>query len=228
MEHQRLPLQPGEPVPAFALPAANREGLVSLADLRGRAFLIGFYRGLHCPFCRRQVVQLARLQPALRDAGVDILAVINTPLERARMYFRHRPTPALLLSDPGCVTHQAFGVPHIEFVPDNASEKTNWPYTATMVQFMAARHNPDGLLQAPLHPLESNNVINAKEGFVMQDADNAILAAHGTQLAGHFLVDGDGIVRWTMIEAPGGPNDLGTMPSAAQILAAVGSLAQKA
>lgn len=226
MEDQRLPLQPGEPLPAFALPAANREGMVSLADLRGRAFLIGFYRGLHCPFCRRQVVQLASLQPALRDAGVDIVAVINTPLERARLYFRHRPTPVLLLSDPDCVTHRAFGVPHIEFVPDDASAKTQWPYTATMAQFMAARHNPNGVLPAPLQPMESNMVINAMEGFEMQEADNAILATHGTQLAGHFLVDRDGIVRWTQIEAPDGPNELGTMPSAAQILAAVGSLAR--
>lgn len=226
MERQKSPLQPGEPAPPFTLPAANREGLVSLAGLRGRAFLIGFYRGLHCPFCRRQMVQLASLQPALRDAGVDILTVINTPLERARLYFRHRPTPVLLLSDPDCVTHQAFGVPHVEFVAEDAGEKPQWPYTATMAQFMAARHNPDDLLAAPLQPMESNIVLNARDGFEMQEADNAILAAHGTQLAGHFLVDGGGIVRWTQIEAPDGPNGLGTMPSAAQILAAVGSLAR--
>ncbi len=226
MERQKPPLQPGEPVPSFTLPAVNREGSVSLADLHGRAFLIGFYRGLHCPFCRRQVVQLASLQPALRDAGVDILTVINTPLERARLYFRHRPSPVLLLSDPDCVTHKAFGVPHIEFVPEDGEEKLQWPYTATQAQFMAARHNPDGLLPAPMQPMESNFAINAREGFEMLEADNAILATHGTQLAGHFLVDRDGIVRWTQIEAPEGPNDLGTMPSAAQILAAVGSLAR--
>ena len=69
MGDQMHPLQPGDPAPAFTLPAANREGTVSLADLRGRPFLIGFFRGLHCPFCRRQVVQLARVQPALRAAG---------------------------------------------------------------------------------------------------------------------------------------------------------------
>ena len=222
---QRLPLQTGEPVPAFTLPAANREGMVSLADLRGKPFLIGFYRGLHCPFCRRQVVQLGAVQPTLRAAGIETLAVINTPLDRAKLYFRHRPTPVMLLSDPDCLTHGAFGVPHIEFVPDDAGE-TKWPYTATMAQFMAARHNPEGVHPAPLHPLESNIVVNAKEGFEMQEADNAIVATHGTQLVGHFLVDGDGIVRWTQIEAPGGPNELGTMPSVAQILAAAGSLAR--
>ena len=226
MGNQKRPLETGEPAPAFSLPAVNREGSVSLADMRGRKFLIGFFRGLHCPFCRRQVVQLASLQPALRDAGVEILAVINTPLERARLYFRHRPTPVLLLSDPDCVTHQAFGVPHIEFLPDDTTKKPEWPYTATMVQFMAARHNPTGELPAPLQPMESNVVLNAKEGFEMQEAYNAILATHGTQLAGHFLVDGDGIIGWTQIEAPDSPNGLGTMPGAAQIIAAVGSLAR--
>jgi peroxiredoxin len=75
MQDQRLPLQPGEPASAFALPAANRAGVVSLADLRGRAFLIGFYRGLHCPFCRRQVVQLGAVQPVLSAAGIETLAV---------------------------------------------------------------------------------------------------------------------------------------------------------
>lgn len=76
----------------------------------------------------------------------------------------------------------------------------------------------------PLQPMESNIVLNAKEGFEMLEADNAILAAHGTQLAGHFLIDREGIVRWTQIEAPGGPSELGTMPSTAQILAALDSL----
>ena len=193
--------------------------------MRGRPFLIGFYRGLHCPFCRRQVVQLASLQPALREAGVDIVAVINTPLDRARLYFRHRPTPVVLLSDPDCITHAAFGVPFGEFVPDDATV-TQWPYAATMPQFMAARVNPGGLLETPMHPMEGNVWLNAREGFEMLDADNAIVAAHGTQLAGHFLVDGDGIVRWTQIEAPNSPNELATMPSAAEILAAVGSLSR--
>ena len=224
MSDQRLPLQAGEEIPAFALPSPNREGTVSSADMQGRAFLIGFFRSLHCPFCRRQVVQLGAVQPALRAAGIETLAVINTPLDRAKLYFRHRPTPVTLLSDPDCVTHHAFGVPYIAIVPDEAAASTKWPYSSTMPQFMAARHNPGGIHATPMHPMESNTVVNAKEGFEMLEADNAIVAAHGTQLAGHFLIDALGIVRWAQIEAPGGPNELGTMPSAAQLLAAVDSL----
>lgn len=225
MDAQRLPLQPGEPAPSFTLPSVNRDGSTSLADLHGRAFLIGFYRGLHCPFCRRQVVQLGSLQPVLRDAGVDLLAVINTPLSRAQQYFRHRPTPVLLLSDPDCVTHRAFGVPSIAFVPEDGDAAPRWPQTATMAQFMAARHNPGGEFAAPLHPMESNTVLNAREGFELQEADHQIVAAHGTQLAGHFLVDQAGIVRWTEIEAPDGPHELGILPGSEQIIAAVAGLA---
>ena len=218
------PLQPGEAAPAFVLPAANREGLASLASLLGRPFLIGFYRGLHCPFCRRQVGQLSSLQPALQAMGVETLAVINTPLERARLYFRYQPTPVTLLCDPDCRTHRAFGVPRATFLPEDSSERPEWPTRTTMEQFGAARINPTGELPEPLQPMEANVVLNAKDGFELDETDQAILANHGTQLVGHFLVDAVGRVGWAQIEARDGPNSLGTFPGATEIIAAVGSL----
>jgi peroxiredoxin len=224
MGDQRRPLQPGEPAPSFALPAVNLEGTVSLASLRGRPFLIGFFRGLHCPFCRRQVLELAGVQPALRAAGLETLAVINTPLERARLYFRHRPTPVMLLSDPDCLTHRAFGVPRGEFLPEGSTEQPEWPYRGSMAQFAAARINPTGELPEPMNPMEANPVLNAKDGFEMEEADHAILANHPTQLVGHFLVDAAGIVSWVQIEALDGPNSLSIFPTPAQIIAAAASL----
>lgn len=218
------PLQAGDRAPAFALPAANREGTLSLADLRGRPFLIGFFRGLHCPFCRRQVVELAHAQPALQGAGIETLAVINTPVERARLYFGYRPTPVALLCDPHCDTHRAFGVPHIEFLPEGSGVRPEWPHRASMAQFEAARVNPTGELPEPLQPMASNPVLNAKDGFELDAVDQAIFAEHGTQLGGHFLVDAAGIVRWSQIEALDGPNSLCLFPNAAQIIAAAGSL----
>ena len=224
MAEQRRPLQPGQPVPAFELPSANGEATVSLDSLRGRPFLIAFFRGLHCPFCRRQVTQLASVQPALREAGVETVAVINTPVDRARLYFRHRPTPVTLLSDPECLTHQAFGVPRIEFLPEGSSEKPEWPYRASMAEFEASRVNPTGEMPEPTNPMAANAVLNAKDGFEMNEADHAILANHATQLTGHFLVDAKGIVSWTQVEAPDGPNSIATFPTPAQIVAAAQSL----
>ena len=224
MTDQKRPLQPGDLVPDFTLPAANREGTVSLGDLRGRPFLIGFFRGLHCPFCRRQVVQLGSVQPALQAAGVETIAVVNTPVERARLYYRHRPTPATLLADPDCATHRAFGVPHIAFQPEGSSERPEWPTRAREADFMAARINPTGELDEPLQPIATNPVLNAKEGFEMEPADHAILATHFAQLAGHFLVDAQGKVAWVQIEAADGPNSIGTFPTPAELIAAASGL----
>jgi peroxiredoxin len=45
---RRPSVRPGEPAPEFTLPAANREGSVSLADYRGRSpLLLALYRGLY-------------------------------------------------------------------------------------------------------------------------------------------------------------------------------------
>ncbi|RZL90077.1 MAG: redoxin domain-containing protein [Variovorax sp.] len=224
MGEQKRPLQTGERAPAFALPAANLDGMVSLDSLRPRPFLIGFYRGLHCPFCRRQLLQLAAMQADLRAAGVETLAVINTPVDNARLYFRHRPTPVTLLCDPDCVTHRAYGVPHIEFLPEGSSEQPEWPYHASMAEFVASRVNPTGDLPEPLQPLEALSAMNARDGFELQEADSAIVANHGTQLVGHFLVDAAGMVGWVQIEAPEGPNSLCLFANAAEIIAAAGSL----
>ena len=45
---ERPPVQPGEPAPNFTLPAAEREGSVSLADYRERTpVLLALFRGLY-------------------------------------------------------------------------------------------------------------------------------------------------------------------------------------
>jgi peroxiredoxin len=46
--HRMAPLAPGEPAPDFTLAAAHAEGLVSLADYRGRSpVLLALFRGLY-------------------------------------------------------------------------------------------------------------------------------------------------------------------------------------
>jgi peroxiredoxin len=212
------PLRPGDQAPGFALPAVNREGTVSAADYRGRALMIGFFRGLHCPFCRRQIAQLGAAQPALAALGVETAAVINTPLERARLYFRYRPTPVTLLSDPDCRSHIAFGIPRIEFLePGGAAGQ--WPRTRPE-DFAAVRIDPSGELGTPTHPMEANVVLNRKDGFELTPADEAIFERHGTQFAGQFLIDARGIVRWSWTEAPQAPEELCRFPGAAEMLEA--------
>ena len=69
-------------------------------------------------------MEFSRAQPRLAEAGVTLLAVVNTTVERARLYLEYRPTPVIVLADPDLVSHRAFGVPAIEFGSD---EGRQWP-----------------------------------------------------------------------------------------------------
>ena len=65
--------------------------------------------------------------------GVETMAVVNTPLERARLYFRYRPTRVLLAADPEAATHRLFGVPAGVLAEDESH--ASWPLgTFTMGQ----------------------------------------------------------------------------------------------
>ena len=217
-------LRPGDPAPDFALPAVNREGHVSLDDYRGRSpVLVAMFRGLHCPFCRRQLVQLGTTQDKLKAVGVETMAVVNTPLERAQLYFKYRPARVLLAADPDAKTHQAFRVPAGTLV-ENESEASWSKGTVTMGQMQAARINPTGELPEPQNPFAAMETLNKKDGFEATEIDHQIAATHGMQLGGHFLIDRDGIIRWLHIEALEGIADLSKFPSDEEILTAARSL----
>src|SRR6266581_2302018 len=174
------PLRPGDPAPHFALPAVNREGQVSLDDYRGRSpVLVALFRGLHCPFCRRQLVQLGTTQEKLKAVGVETMAVVNTPLTRARLYFKYRPARVLLAADPEAETHRLFGVPAGVLVEDES--EASWPQSTTMGQLLAVRMNPTRELPALQNPFEAMETLNKRDGFELTETDLHIAAAHGTQ-----------------------------------------------
>src|SRR4051794_2849494 len=90
------PLQPGDRAPNVVLDAITRQGKIAIDDFRGqKPVLVGLFRGLHCPFCRRQIAAMASLAGDLQEKGVESLTIVNTPIERARLYFRYHPVPNL-------------------------------------------------------------------------------------------------------------------------------------
>jgi peroxiredoxin len=219
-----MPLRPGDPAPPFALPAVNREGQVSLDDYRGRSpLLIAMFRGLHCPFCRRQIVQLGTTQDKLKQLGVETLAVVNTPLERARLYFKYRPARVLLTADPEAATHQSFGLP-AGVVVEKESEASWAEGKVTMSQMQAVLINPTGELPTPQNPFMAMETLNKRDGFEVTETDLQIAAAHGMQMGGHVLIDRDGTVRWLHIEAGERVQDLSKFPSDDEILRAARAL----
>jgi peroxiredoxin len=218
----------GDRAPEFSVPAVREAGNVSLGDYRGRQPLfLGLYRGLHCPFCRRHLAVLDMLRRRIEPLGFATVAIVNTPVDRARLYFRESRTGVRLGADPEAGVHRAYTVPEIEVV--EADKRTaSWPRQITFDEFMSHRINPTGEMAAPATPLESNDVLNARDGFRMTPEDEAVRAKHGTLLVGNFLIDRDGIVRWRFLEAEATPADIGRLPSVDDIVAAAAAIQRAA
>jgi peroxiredoxin len=209
----RSPLQPGDRAPAFTLPAADRDGTVSLADYRGRApLLLGLFRGIYCPFCRRALVRMAEACERLEPAGVEGLAIVATTPENARFYFRRRPARLPVAADPEFATHRLYGVPGPR-------------RTEIEEAFQAARVNPTGELPGPLPIRDASAALSRLEGFEPTVTDREDAARPHLQLMGQFLVDRDGFVRWTNVEcAAEGFAGLGQFPTDETLLSAVRAL----
>lgn len=204
------PLEVGVPAPDFTLPMVDPDRPVSLADYRGNSpLLLGLYRGLYCPFCRRAVATLGLAGGRLRALGIETLAVIGTTLENARLYFRYHPTRMAIAVDPTLVTHRAYGLPTVE---------------ATWEVVSAMRVNPSGELPEAVPFWEGTKALGRLDGFKPTDVDKDDGKRTWNQSVGEFLIDRDGIVRWRRVEgaSPAGycakfPTE-DTLVSAAQAL----------
>jgi peroxiredoxin len=216
------PLQPGDRAPNVVLDAVTRDGKVSLDDFRGhKPLLVGLYRGLHCPFCRRHIAALAQLDPALREMGVESLVVVNTPTERARLYFRYHPMPTLLAaSDPERTSHRAFGLSNLEFTEN----ETEWPRKVGMDVVRSMRVDAPGELPEPMNPVAASDFLNKLDGYEMTLADQQVSATGHGQLVGYFLFDRLGIVRWTYTEVPEEGRFMFTAPTPDEVMSAASNI----
>lgn len=196
------PLQPGDRAPNIVLDAITREGQVALDDFRGqKPVLIGMYRGLHCPFCRRHLAAQAQLDRQLREKGIESLAVVNTPIDRAKLYFRYHPMPDLFAaSDPERASHRAFGLPNLEFT----ESETAWPYKIGMDVVSQTRIELQGEGGETVDPITGPEVLNRRDGYEITTDDEQMIAKGLGQLFGQFLLDRDGVIRWTFTEVPDG------------------------
>jgi len=214
MAERHSPVAPGEKAPDFKLSAVDRAETITLADYRGRSSLfLALLIGLWCPFCRRQIALMGPIEPRLKSLGVETLGVVATTPENAQLYFKYRPTKLRLAADPELTTHRAYGLPKPV------------PNAEFMGSLEAARINPFGDLPQPLPVMQAGMAISKADGFAATPTDEAERDRQFPQLKGLFMIDRDGIVRWSYIEcATDGAAGVGKIPSAEQIVGAARSL----
>ncbi|QRM53992.1 peroxiredoxin-like family protein [Sinorhizobium sp. BG8] len=217
-----MPLQLGERAPNVVLEAITRGGTVAIDDFRGQTpVLVGLFRGLQCPFCRRQIAAMANLAGPLREKGIDSLTVVNTPADRARLYFRYHPLPSFLAaSDPDRISHRAFGLPNLEFT-ENEDE---WPRKVSMPTVSSMRIDMPGELPEPMNLETAAPYLNKLDGYDWTEDDDKTNTLAGGQLIGEFLLDRDGIVRWAFTEAEGGGSLMFGVPKPQDVMAAASRL----
>jgi peroxiredoxin len=221
---QRL-VKVGDPAPAFTLPTVHRDGTVGLADYRGNTgLLVAMIRGIYCSYCRRQMVQLAEIVDALRKEAVEILVIVTTPVERARLYAEFYPTTLPLASDPDMTTYKAFGLPKPEII---SVGPTRWPSTVNPsdIEAVVPVYTADQIAE-PVSLAEAVRRFDIEDGFKANEDDLREKEATWNQLSGLVLIDKYGIVRWVDVEAPGGFSDWGHIASNPQIVAAAHRLAE--
>ena len=206
------PLEIGVPAPDFTLMMVEADRPVSLADYRGRsALLLGLYRGLYCPFCRRAVARLGLAGDRLRPLGIETLAVIGTSLDNARLYYRYHSTRMAIAVDPALVTHRAYGLPKVE---------APWEVVSAM------RVNPSGELPEALPFWEGTKALGRLDGFKPTDADKDDGKRTWNQSVGEFLIDRDGVVRWVHTEGASVADYCAKFPSEEALVSAAHTLTQ--
>lgn len=203
MSQPRALLRPGDRAPDLALPSATDGGTVALAEhLERSPVLLALFRGLYCPFCRRQVVSLGLTAERLRAVGVGLVGVLAAPAEPARHYFRHRRPRYPLAADPELVSHRAFGVPQA-------------PLTGPVLEAATAR--VDGLAR------EAGLLVPPGGGWAALDREDGVrsedfagdLERRQAQLVAQFFIDRGRVIRWVNLETL---ETLGRFPSETELL----------
>ncbi len=76
---------PKQQAPKLEIPLLSG-GSWNLADAKPDHFtLIVFYRGLHCPICKKYLEQLESLLPQFQEQGTEVIAISMDTEKRARL-----------------------------------------------------------------------------------------------------------------------------------------------
>jgi hypothetical protein len=90
MQLRQTPVQSGDRAPDFVVPAVHDDRTISLGDYVGKSpLLLGLFRGMYCPFCRRAIAQMAYLTPEI--ARRRVARDWRHRFDNARLYFQFRP-----------------------------------------------------------------------------------------------------------------------------------------
>ncbi|GAB4283196.1 MAG: peroxiredoxin-like family protein [Candidatus Promineifilaceae bacterium] len=77
-------LKPRQPVPDISVPTVDGRTWTLSAQKPAKFTMLVFYRGMHCPICKRTLADLNRKAADFASRGIEIIAISTDISERAR------------------------------------------------------------------------------------------------------------------------------------------------
>jgi len=103
-------LAPGALVSAFEVKDHTGKQTTFEALLKNGPLLVIFYRGGWCPYCNRQIHQLAKAWPDFKLRGITPVLISADKPDAAALASRTYEIPFPVLSDPDLIAHDVFKV----------------------------------------------------------------------------------------------------------------------
>lgn len=101
-------LQPGDPAPAFSLPAHDGS-TISLSDVAGRKLVMFVYPAAMTPGCTTEAGDFRDAMEPLRDAGYAVIGLSPDPVDTLVRFAEQESLTYPLVSDPGHGVLTAYG-----------------------------------------------------------------------------------------------------------------------
>lgn len=104
-----MQLQAGMPAPIFrAVDLFDKP--VDIAAYRGKPLLLSFYRNAACALCNLRVHRLIERYADLSRAGLEMVAVFESPAASMLQYVGKQDAPFSLVADPEAELYTLYGV----------------------------------------------------------------------------------------------------------------------
>lgn len=99
----------GQIAPGFTATTWKGEPL-DLDQFRGKKVWLGFYRWASCPLCNLRIKEMIERADEFEKAGIEVVAVFQSPPENIAKYVGAQNPPFTLVSDPDLRLYEMYGV----------------------------------------------------------------------------------------------------------------------
>ena len=103
-------IKPGQSLPTLSGDTLSGK-VISTDDYRGKPFILSFYRYAACPFCNLRMHHfIEKYKTEYQPAGIDAVAVFQSPVKSMKKYVSQHDAPFEIISDPKYQWYKTMGV----------------------------------------------------------------------------------------------------------------------